>query len=55
MLPRNPVRERSRALAVRALPLREIARSAQASFLDLLTYAGCRDNPAAMVPTRMAT
>jgi Caspase domain len=40
-----PVRERNNALVVHALPLREIARSAHARFINLVFYGGCRDNP----------
>jgi Caspase domain len=40
-----PLHERNRALPVRALPLREIARSAHARSLNLVFYGGCRDNP----------
>ncbi len=40
-----PIAERNGALAQRALPLAEITRSPDARKINLVFYAGCRDNP----------
>jgi uncharacterized caspase-like protein len=40
-----PIQERTSALATRALPLPDIAAAAHARHVNLIFYAGCRDNP----------